>query len=89
MNSHLTTDFRHCFEKLPERIKRTARKNYRLWKENPNHPGLNFRAVGSNPSLYSIRVGIGWRACGVVEKDTIIWFWIGSHEDYNNLLKRL
>jgi hypothetical protein len=89
MKSHLTDDFRNCFEKLPERIKRTARKNYKIWKENQNHPGLDFKSVGNKLPVYSIRVSIGWRACGVKENDTIIWFWIGSHEDYNNLLKRL
>ena len=89
MKSHLTSDFRQCFEGLPDRIKRNARKNYKIWKENPNHPGLNFKPVGTKLPVFSIRVGIGWRACGVVEKNTIIWFWIGSHEEYNNLLKRL
>lgn len=83
MISHLTDDFRKCFNKIPERIQRLARKNYKIWKENPHHPGLGFKLVGKRLPAYSIRVGIGWRALGVRENDTIVWFWIGSHEDYH------
>ena len=89
MRSHLTDDFRNCFQNLPERIKRTARKNYKLWRECKNHPSVDFKLVGNKLPVYSVRVGIGWRACGVKENDTIIWFWIGSHEEYNRLLRRL
>jgi hypothetical protein len=30
-----------------------------------------------------------YRALGVKEGDEIIWFWIGSHADYDRLLSRL
>ena len=30
-----------------------------------------------------------YRAVGIMDDDEITWFWIGSHADYNNLLKRL
>lgn len=89
MISHLTDDFRKCFNKIPERIQRLARKNYKIWKKNPNHPSLDFKLVGKRLPAYSIRVGIGWRSIGVKENDTIVWFWIGSHEDYNTLIRNL
>lgn len=42
-------------------------------------------------TAWSISVGYGYRAMAVIKKiesDKIyLWFWIGSHEDYNNLLK--
>tara|TARA_B110000305_G_C19072025_1_gene462113 strand:- start:301 stop:474 length:174 start_codon:yes stop_codon:yes gene_type:complete len=28
-----------------------------------------------------------WRALGTMDGEGIVWFWIGSHEDYNNLIK--
>lgn len=86
MNSYLTDDFIKCFKKLPDRIKKLAKKNYRLWKENPNHPSLEFKRIESEHIVYSIRVGLGWRALGVKENDGIIWFWIGSHSDYDKLI---
>ncbi len=89
MNSHLTDDFIQCFQKLPDRIKRKARKNYKLWKDNPYHPSLEFKIVHPNQPIYSARVGIGWRVLGIMECNKIIWFWIGSHNDYEKLLRQL
>ena len=43
MNSELTNDFVKRFAELPDRVKQTARKNYKLWKENPTHPSLELK----------------------------------------------
>ena len=67
MNSQLTDDFLACFAKLPDRVKAQARKSYRLWRENPTHPGLHFKKVHGHEDLYSVRVGLGWRALGLLE----------------------
>jgi hypothetical protein len=29
-----------------------------------------------------VRVTLGYRAIGLLEGDTVTWFWIGSHDDY-------
>ncbi len=89
MKSHLTDDFVDCFAKLPERIKRLARENYKLWSENPHHPSLSFKRVGKKHPAYSVRIGIGWRALGFKDEDTIVWFWIGSHPEYDRIIKSL
>jgi hypothetical protein len=34
-------------------------------------------------------VTLGYRAVGVREGGTIIWFWIGPHAEYERLLSRL
>jgi hypothetical protein len=36
--------------------------------------------------FYSIRIGRNWRALGLWKGDTIEWFWIGSHEQYDEEL---
>ncbi|MBI5569041.1 MAG: hypothetical protein HY914_03765 [Desulfomonile tiedjei] len=87
MRSQLTPDFVSCFRELPARIQRLARKNYKLWKENPSHPSVQFKLVGKRSPVYSIRVGIGWRALGLKVDDVIVWFWIGSHAEYLKLLR--
>ena len=90
MKSELTQEFVECFRNLPERVKQTARKNYRLWKQNHHHPSLEFKKVTTSEPVYSVRAGIGWRALGVVKyPDTIVWFWIGPHSEYDKLLKNL
>lgn len=86
MRSHLTEDFRFCFRRLPARIQRLARKNYGLWKENPFHPSLQFKLVGERSPVYSVRIGIGWRALGLKAEEVIVWFWIGSHAEYDRIV---
>jgi hypothetical protein len=90
MQSSRTRDFRRLFLKLPQQVKETARKNYQLWRQNPSHPSLEFKQINAKDNLWSVRVGIGWRALGVmkVKEDKIVWFWIGSHAEYDKLLKK-
>jgi len=86
VRSHLTAEFISCFRKLPARIQRLARKNYKLWKQDPSHPGLQFKRVGKRKPVFSVRVGIGWRALGLQMGDAVVWFWIGSHAEYETLV---
>jgi hypothetical protein len=85
----LTEEFLKLFSRLPDEIKVQARKNYRLWKANPRHSSLQFKGIHAHEALYSCRVTRGWRVLGLLDGDTIHWFWIGSHADYESLLKTL
>jgi mRNA-degrading endonuclease RelE of RelBE toxin-antitoxin system len=89
MKSVTTKRFRKAFEKLPGGIQDKARKTYSQWKNNPKHPGLDFKQIHSKDPIYSVRVGLGYRAMGILKNDTMVWFWIGSHEDYNQLISSL
>jgi hypothetical protein len=89
MNSRVTDDFVALFATLPSEVQKQARKSYRLWRANPSHPGLHFKQIRGHHDVYSVRVSLGWRAVGLLEQDTINWFWIGSHADYDRLLARL
>ena len=88
MKSHLTSTFRSLFSKLPTRVQTQAKKNYKLWVHNRNHPSLDFKRVHPEQEIYSIRVGLGWRALGVRDRGVIVWFWIGSHAEYNKMVTR-
>lgn len=57
---------------------------YHLWAINPRHPSLCFKKVGE---LWSVRVGDGYRALGLLDGQTMYWIWIGSHDDYERLLR--
>jgi hypothetical protein len=89
LKSQVTEDFVACFARLPDSVKTQAQKSYRLWRANPTHPGLHFKRIHGHEALYSVRVGVGWRALGLLEGDTIYWYWIGSHAEYDKLLKQL
>lgn len=89
MNSRTTRCFRELFASLPIGVQRQAKNAYGLFQLNPRHPGLHFKQVHPAPPIYSARVGIGYRAVGVVEANDLVWFWIGSHAEYDHLLKQL
>jgi hypothetical protein len=44
---------------------------------------LHFKKVGR---FWSARVGAHYRAVAVEAPDGLVWFWIGSHADYDRLL---
>jgi hypothetical protein len=87
--SHTTERFRKAFRELPTKVQRRARQIFRMWKIDPWHPIFHFKQIHPTEPIYSIRVGIGWRALGIKQEDHLIWFWIGSHADYDNLLKQM
>jgi len=89
LNSQVTDDFLACFAALPDAVKAQAGKAYRLWQQDSTHPGLQFKKVHTKEPIYSARVSLGWRVLGLLENDTMYWFWIGSHADYARLLKQL
>jgi hypothetical protein len=89
VNSSLTDDFVSLFRALPARVRKQARKTYRLWKRDPSHPSLHFKRAHTSEPIYSVRIGKGWRVLGLKEAGAMYWFWIGSHPDYEKLLKQL
>jgi hypothetical protein len=70
-------------------VQAQARLAYRRFRDDPFHPVLQFKQVHPSRPIYSARVGLGYRAVAVREGDAVIWFWIGSHADYDSLLKRV
>jgi len=81
--SSTTSDFWSAYRALPPDIKRRARAAYRLWQRDPRHPSLRFKKCGA---VWSVRVGAGYRALAVFEGDTFFWYWIGDHDQYEQLL---
>jgi len=72
------------YEKLPKRIQVLADKNFILLKENSRHPSLHLKTVGR---YWSVRIGANNRALAVEIDEGLLWFWIGSHAEYDRLLK--
>ena len=84
MNSATLPSFWETYFLLPPKIKQSARKVYRLWSENPFHPSLHFKCINKTEDIWSVRITLNYRAVGVLEGDTVTWFWIGSHDVYEN-----
>jgi len=85
MKSSTTSEFWHCYAGLPPRVKQLARRAYKLWAQDPHHRSLHFKKIGR---VWSVRVGLEYRAVGLLKDDTVHWFWIGPHDEYERLLKK-
>jgi hypothetical protein len=75
--------FWQAYEALPASIRKLADANFALQKRDPRHPSLQFKKVGR---YWSVRVGLRYRALAVETDGTYLWFWIGSHADYDRLI---
>lgn len=89
MKSSVTKEFRKRLDQLPGSVQEQATRAYALWCSDPYHPSLQFKRVSPVQPIYSVRIGLGYRALGLRAEDQIHWFWIGSHAEYDDLLKRL
>ena len=89
MISRLHPDFRRNFSKLPRNLQRRARRAYKRFKADPSHPSLQFKPLHTKLPLWSVRVTDSCRAVGVRRDDTIIWFFVGTHAEYDRLLATL
>jgi hypothetical protein len=77
--------FGTLYYELPVEIQRLADKQLRLFRENQRHPSLGFARKGTCGPLKLVAAR---RALARMRGGNFYWFWIGSHEAYNNLLPR-
>lgn len=84
MNHYASPEFWSCYEALPVPVRELANKNFALLKIDPKHPSLHFKRVGT--VYWSARVGMHYRALAVEAEGGLVWFWIGSHADYDHLV---
>ena len=89
MISRTTRNFRRAKEKLPRNVQVQAKEAYRLFRNNPRHPSLSFKKVHSKRPIYSVRISLNHRAIGILDRDKIVWFWIGEHDQYEQMLKQI
>jgi hypothetical protein len=89
MKSSTTNRFWKCYDGLPEEVKKKAKDAYGLFTNDPYYPSLHFKRIHSTRPIFSIRITKDFRAVGILEGDEITWFWIGSHKEYDILIKRL
>lgn len=73
-----------CYKRLPFSIQQLADKNFELLKDDADHPSLHLKKVGK---YWSVRVGKKYRALAVEVEEGLIWFWIGTHSEYDKLIK--
>ena len=89
MKSVRTEAFRKQFQALPSEVQILARKAYELWRTDNAHPSLHFKRIHNSELVYSVRISRAYRALCLKREDRYVWFWIGSHDDYDRHIKTL
>ena len=79
MEHILDEDFWKSCAGLPLNVRRRVPQKFQLLQQNPRHPSLRLKKVGV---LWAIRVSKGYRALAREEEGKLIWFWIGTHDEY-------
>jgi len=85
MKNVASPDFWACYDALPDSVKKTADNSFKHLKINPRHPSLHLKRIGA---FWSVRIGLKYRALGTEHDGTVIWFWLGTHAEYDALLKK-
>ena len=83
MKHSASSAFWSNYQALPKDVRALADKSFQLLKANRAHPSLHFKKVGK---VWSARVGLHYRAIAVEVDGGYLWFWIGSHAEYDKLL---
>lgn len=87
MISKTHENFWICHRALPLEIQDLAREKFHLWQKEPFNSSLHFKELADG--VWSVRINQNYRALGGSRGTLIVWFWIGSHAEYDHLLKRL
>lgn len=81
---HLASpDFWSCYHRLPKPIQQLADARYDLLKRDTAHPSLHFKRIGR---YRTVRIGLHYRALAIEVPEGLLWFWIGSHAEYDKIL---
>ena len=89
MVSRTTKRFRTALAELPKEIQESALASFKLFRDNPRHNSRQFKKVHPSKPIYSDRISMDYRAVGNLEEDCIVWFWVGPHNEYEEIIKHL
>jgi len=87
MKRAVTRKFHKQFGSLPRQVRQLAVKNYFFWRGNPAHPSIRWKSLAKG--VWSARIGGDYRAVAYVDGDAALWVWIGTHNDFDNQVRRL
>jgi hypothetical protein len=85
LNSRTRPSFWRAYAKLSETNRQAARRAYALFAQNPDQPSLRFKKLRGYDRLWSVRVSAQYRALGERQGNTIVWVWIGTHNEFDSI----
>ncbi|NDH94192.1 MAG: hypothetical protein EBZ13_06610 [Planctomycetia bacterium] len=85
MKHRASPRFWRYYRALPQEIQQLADRGYQMLLQDPRHPSLHFKRIGR---VWSARVGLHHRALATERDEEVVWIWIGTHADYDLLIRR-
>ena len=90
--NYRTVGFKKMFDELPSDIQVLAQAMYGLFRKDPNHNSLKHHELRNTKrgqhknGSFAVHISYRWCAIYFVDagRNANIWYWIGSHESYNN-----
>jgi hypothetical protein len=85
VKSRARPSFWRAYSSLDPRAREAARRAYRLFLADPSHPSLRFKKLAAYERIWSVRINEQYRAVGERRGETIVWAWIGTHNEFDKL----
>lgn len=87
-----TRGFKELFAKFPKRAQELATAAFRQFVADPDHPSLRRHPLEDSDKgrhragSFSVSITMRYRAIYAVDGTVNVWYWIGSHNDYENFI---
>lgn len=83
MNHFATSEFWFHSRRLPAETREAADRCFAMPQADPRHPSIRLKRVGA---FWSVRVGLRIRALAKDRPEGLVWFRIGPHDRYEQLI---
>jgi hypothetical protein len=84
VNHYATPGFWFHYRSLPAETRKLADRCFAALQADPRHPSLRLKKVGD---FWSARAGLRVRALAKERSDGLVWFWIGTHDRYQQSIQ--
>ena len=85
MNHFAIPEFWFHYRQLPEETRVLANRCFATLLDDPRHPSVRLKKIGR---FWSARVGLHYRALAWDRSEGLVWFWIGLHDRYEQLIRQ-
>lgn len=83
MKHRATPRFWSLYRRLPSEVQELADRAYAHMQVDSRHPSLHLKKAGD---YWSVRVGLHYRALAVEHENDLLWVWIGTHAEYDEIV---
>ncbi len=84
MIHHAAGEFWDCYRSLPTQVQDAADRAFALLKADLKHPSIHFKKIDK---VWSARIGLHYRSLALEVPDGVLWFWIGTHAEYDAIVR--